>query len=63
MSYVEQICQRTGVLGQNMAKNPAFFQKFNGKKVFETIFNWYRTFLEKFDQLHIKLLFNRVHFS
>jgi len=63
MFYVEQICQRTEVLAQNMAKNPSFFQKFIGKKVFETIFNWYRTFLENFDQLDLKLLFNRVHFS
>ncbi len=63
MSYVEQICQRTGVLGQNMTKKPVFSQKFIGEKIFKAIFNWYRTFLEKFDQLDIKLLFNRVHFS
>ena len=63
MSYVEQICQRTRIFGQNMTKKPVFSQKFIGEKIFKAIFNWYRTFLEKFDQLDIKLLFNRVHFS
>jgi hypothetical protein len=63
MAYVEQICQRTRIFGQNMTKKPVFSQKFIGEKVFEVIFNWYRTFLEKLDQLHIKLLFNRIHFS
>ena len=63
MTYVEQICQRTRIFGQNMTKNPVFSQKFIGKKILEVIFNWYRTFLENFDQLHLKLLFNKVHFS
>jgi len=62
MAYVEQICQRTGLSGQNRPKKSFFDQKIDLKNRFVPIFNLCQTFLRIWDYFNSKLVFKQLYF-
>ncbi|MBW6501905.1 MAG: hypothetical protein K0B05_10975, partial [Bacteroidales bacterium] len=62
MGYVEQICQRTGLSGQNRPPKSVSYQKIDLKNRFVRIFNLCQTFLRILNYFKPKLVFKQLYF-